>query len=95
MLKQQIFEIVAHAEEIVDIVMAPRTTEGMLFPFELQYYEFSNYFKLLYPRQSVRPKMHFLVRFPTIVRKNGPMRNYWTMHYESLNDAIKKPAHTY
>ena len=69
-------------QEITDIVMAPKITDAMLTQFDLLYFEFLNLFQSLYPNQSIRPKMHFLVHFSTIVRKNGPMRNYWAMNYE-------------
>ena len=88
------WQLLLMLQEITDIVMAPKITDAMLTQFDLLYFEFLNLFQSLYPNQSIRPKMHFLVHFSTIVRKNGPMRNYWAMNYERLNGAIKKPAHT-
>ena len=38
------------------------------------------------------PKMHFLLHFPKIVQKNGPMPTMWAMNYERLNRTIKAPA---
>ena len=88
------WQLLLMLQEITDIVMAPKITDAMLTQFDLLYFKFLNLFQFLYPNQSIRPKMHFLVHFSTIVRKNGPMRNYWAMNYERLNGAIKKPAHT-
>ena len=88
------WQLLLMLQEITDIVMAPKITDAMLTQFDLLDFIFLNLFQSLYPNQSIRPKMHFLVHFSTIARKNGPMRNYWAMNYERLNGAIKKPAHT-
>ena len=37
--------------------------------------------------------MHFIIHLPTIVRKNGHMRSFWTMNYERLNGKIKASSH--
>jgi len=37
--------------------------------------------------------MHFLIHAGRIIRKNGPLRNFWTMGFERLNGVIKKPSH--
>lgn len=62
--------------EIIDIVMAPKPSESMLCYFEIIYTSFLIQFKRLYPSASLRPKMHFLVHLPTILRKYGPMRTF-------------------
>jgi hypothetical protein len=80
--------------EIVTIVMAPKLNEAILSYFEIRYAEFLQLFKEFYPDVSIRPKMHFLVHFPTVVRKNGPLKNLWVMNYERMNGSIKIPTHT-
>ncbi len=80
--------------EIVNIVMAPKLNEAILSYFEIRYAEFLQLFKQFYPDVSIRPKMHFLVHFPTVVRKNGPLKNLWVMNYERMNGSIKIPTHT-
>ncbi len=87
------WELIISLSEIIDIVMAPTLFESTLFYFEYIYASFLEQFKELYPNASVRPKMHFLVHLPTIVRKNGPMRTFWTMNYERLNGKVKAPSH--
>lgn len=54
---------------------------------------FSSSTKKLFPNIPVKPKMHFLIHLPRIIRKIGPPRHYWTMGYERLNGVIKKPSH--
>lgn len=80
-------------QEIVDIVLAPVIRDSTLFYFESVYAMFIELLKNLYPCKSITPKIHFLVHFPTIVRKNGPMRNFWAMNFERLNGSFRRPAH--
>jgi hypothetical protein len=80
-------------QEVVDLVFAPRLPESTLGYFELLYSEFLCEYKTLYPEIPVKPKMHFLVHLPTTVRQNGPQKVYWTMGFERLNGAIKRPSH--
>ena len=81
-------------EEIFDIIFAPKISDSSLMYFEKLYSQFLELFKKLYPGESIKPKMHFLVHFPTIVRKNGPMRFFWAMNFERMNGRFKIPTHT-
>lgn len=80
-------------QEIVDIVFAPRVTDSLLFHFSKLLEQFFTLFKQAYPNLSIIPKMHFLVHYPSIIKKNGPTKNYWCMNYERMNGAVKVPSH--
>jgi hypothetical protein len=59
-LKSKPWRLLLQLQEIIDIILAPKITEGMLAHFATQYAEFSENFSALYPDVSIRPKMHFL-----------------------------------
>ena len=90
--KDQHWNLFIRLQEIVDLVFAPILYESTLGYFEIIYAEFLNDFHELYPELNVTPKLHFLVHFSSIVRRNGPMRTYWVMNHERLNGAVKIPA---
>lgn len=52
-------KLLSMLQEVVDIVMAPKFTDAMLYQFDQRYAEFLTLFKKLYPNQPIRPKMHF------------------------------------
>ena len=79
--------------DIVDIMAADPVSEAMLIQYSYSYGKFMKVFKELNPLVNITPKFHFLLHFPTIIRKNGPMRTLWTFNYERLNGKFKKPAH--
>lgn len=37
--------------------------------------------------------MHYLIHWPTIVRKNRPMRTFWALNFERLYGIFKRPTH--
>jgi hypothetical protein len=74
--------------------MAPSISETTLFYFDSIYDKFLKLFKELFPNASIRPKMHFLIHFSSIVRHNGPMRTFWAMAFERMNGRFKNPSHS-
>ncbi len=86
-------ELLLLLQEITDLVFAPRFTDSLLIYFSNLIEKFIILFKQLYPESPIRPKMHFLIHYPSIIKRNGPMRAYWCMNYERMNGAVKVPSH--
>jgi hypothetical protein len=82
-------ELLVILQEIVDIVFAPKATDSLLAHFSSLVASFLSKLKLLYPDVRIKRKMHFLVHYASIVKKNGTMKNYWCMNYERMNGALK------
>ena len=47
-------------------------------------------FKSLYENQKIIPKQHFLIHYPSIIRKFGPPKLYWTMRFEAKHSYFKR-----
>lgn len=41
---------------------------------------------------TLKPKFHFLVHYPRIMRKIGPVRHIWVMRYEGFHKQLKSTA---
>ena len=87
------WELIMQLQEITDIVFAPKITESMLLYFSELYENHLLLFKKLYPELPIKPKQHYLVHFPDIVRKNGPPTNNSCFKYELRNSYFKRIAH--
>ena len=87
------WELLHLLEEIVDLSFASALTESLLVYLANLIEKFLILFKKLYPHLYIRPKYHFMLHFPSIIRKNGPMRLYWCMSYERQNGNVKLPSH--
>ena len=46
--------------------------------------------KTLYPCESILPKMHYMVHYPSQVYRFGPLVNTWTMRYEAKLSVLKR-----
>lgn len=49
-------------------------------------------FKKLYPDVTIIPKMHYMVHYPSQIRKFGPLIYSWTMRYESKLRVLKRAS---
>ena len=49
-----------------------------------------NNFKYLYKDEKIIPKEHFLIHYPTMIKKFGPPKLYWTMRFESKHSYYKR-----
>ena len=47
--------------------------------------EYLHNFKILYPRASFIPKMHYMLHLPSQMREFGPLRHHWCMRFEGKN----------
>ena len=90
----KVWKMFINLQEIVDLVMAPKHTLASLDYYEELYAYFLKHFKKLFTAINIKPKMHFLLHFPSIVRKNGPCQQFWAMGYERMNGVMKLPAQT-
>jgi len=47
-----------------------------------------------YGSRLFKPKNHFACHFPSDILNHGPVRNYWCMRFEALNQLFKAFAKT-
>lgn len=87
------WELFLQLQEIVDLVFSLKHTDSLLNYLAELIQKFLSLFKELFPALSIRPKLHYLIHYPSIIKKNGPMRNYWCMTFERANGCIKLPSH--
>ena len=55
--------------EIVDRVLAPRSTMSVVADLRHLIHHHHLEFKRLYPEKSITPKMHFLVHYPEMIER--------------------------
>lgn len=87
------WKFVLQLQTVVNIVFAPTITESMLLYFSELYEEHLNIFKHLNTDLPIKPKQHFLIQFPSIIRKNGPPTYNSCFKYELRNAFFKKGAY--
>nr|XP_047141617.1 uncharacterized protein LOC124816419 isoform X1 [Hydra vulgaris]XP_047141618.1 uncharacterized protein LOC124816419 isoform X1 [Hydra vulgaris]XP_047141619.1 uncharacterized protein LOC124816419 isoform X1 [Hydra vulgaris]XP_047141620.1 uncharacterized protein LOC124816419 isoform X1 [Hydra vulgaris]XP_047141621.1 uncharacterized protein LOC124816419 isoform X1 [Hydra vulgaris] len=79
--------------ELVDLIFAPKFTKGMIAYLRVIISDHLLDFKDLFGKAAkLRPKHHFLVHFPTIIIKNGPLVGMSCLRYEMKNSFFKRSA---
>ncbi len=74
---------------IINIVFSPVVTYGMTVFFKHLISEHHQLFKLVYPQKRLIPKHHFMVHYPSCIRKIGPLLHAWSMRFEAKNKLFK------
>ena len=75
--------------DIFDIIMAPEQEVNDISYLQMLIPEFLSSFAAHSP-DLFKPKFHFLVHYPTLMKKFGPLRHLWCMRFESFHRKIKK-----
>jgi hypothetical protein len=75
--------------KIVHIAFCPLTDETTAVLLGNLIEEYCKDLELLYPHDSVKPKCHFLIHFPSAIREFGPLKNMSTMRFEGKHGFFK------
>lgn len=75
--------------EIMNIVFSPSLTQGMTVYLKHLIIDHHKLFKHLYPHKSLIPKHHFMIHYPSSVRKIGPLLYMWSMRFEAKHKLFK------
>lgn len=73
----------------MNIVFSPSITYGMTIHSKYLIAEHHTLFKYLYPQRSLIPKHHFMVHYPSSIRKIGPLLHMWCMRFEAKHKVFK------
>jgi len=76
--------------KIIDIVFAPKVTNGLLVHLEECIVDHHMQYCLVFPDERLKPKHHFLVHYPRYIRKTGPLVNKWTLRFEGKHRFFKR-----
>jgi hypothetical protein len=71
--------------QIIILCTSPYCSRDTSCLLEILIAQYLHEFKILYPRSSFIPKMHFMVHLPRQMLKYGPTRHHWCMRFEGKN----------
>lgn len=85
--------LLQHLCYLTSIVFSPCFTPGVLIFLEDFIADHLTMFKNAFPDVTLKPKHHFLIHYPNIIRANGPPMSYSCLRYELKNSFFKRSAH--
>ena len=81
--------IVSGLVEIVQIIMANVVMDEDVEALQIKIQDWLSLFRATFPESSIRPKMHYLLHYPSQIRKHGPPSKYCTIRFESKHQELK------
>ena len=77
--------------DISDVVLTPVVKKSSLYDLGMIITESLEQLQDIYPG-SITPKVHYLVHYPGLILKFGPLRVHWCMCFEGKHQNFKKLA---
>lgn len=75
--------------QIMNIVFSPTVTLGMTIHLKHLIVDHHKLFKHLYLQRNLLPKHHFMIHYPSSIRKIGPLLYMWSMRFEAKHKMFK------
>ena len=86
-----VWEIYLTLSNICDIVFAPSVEMEWVSYLDVQIQEFLKRFASYCDFAGrIKPKMHFMICYPALIIKFGPVRHLWAMKFEAFHQKVKK-----
>jgi hypothetical protein len=79
-------------KEIVELCVAPKISHNQIAHLHRIISEYLELRKELFPSNEVKPKHHYMMHFPQLILKFGPLIRLWTLRFESKHSYFKRVA---
>lgn len=75
-----------------DLIFLTKVTDGTIGQLKFSIKRHHELFKEFFGK--LKPKFHFIIHYPELLRKFGPLVNYWCMRYESRHRELKATSYS-
>lgn len=83
----KVWKYVCVLEELVNMLLLDNYSETDIILVENLISEHHKLYKKLF-NDTLKPKHHMIVHYPSVIRMCGPVKHFWCMRYESKNKEI-------
>lgn len=88
---EKVWELYLSLRDILDIILSNIVTPGLANMLETFINEHHDLYKESF-NDTLKPKFHLVVHYPSIMRKIGPLKHIWCMRFESKHRQSKITA---
>lgn len=88
-INDEVWKCIILLSEIVEIICAPAIHKACISYLDLIIKDYIYLRKSLFV-QPLRPKHHYLLHYPSLILKFGPLMKVWTMRFESKHCFMKR-----
>lgn len=91
-LEDQVWQLCLKLREIVELVCAPKIHTNQVAYLKLLVEEYLESRAAIFSDRPLKPKHHFLLHYPDLIIKFGPLIRLWTLRFESKHTYFKQCA---
>jgi len=77
--------------KIIELLMSYKFTDNSIKYLEQLIKDHNSLYSLLF-NDTLKPKHHFLIHYPNLIRESGPPRHFWCFRFEGKHKEIKTYA---
>ena len=83
------WQLITELCDIVENLFSLRFCEGDLVFLDQKISAWLHALKVVHPEFRIKPKFHYMIHYVSQIRRHGPLRNCWTLRYESKYGFLK------
>ncbi len=84
------FQFISELCDIVKLTLAPVISIHTILVLTTLIASHLREFKHLFPNKNIIPKQHYMVHFPSALRRFGPLTQVWCMRFEGKYHFVKQ-----
>ena len=85
-----VWQLTVQLKEIVELICAPTISLSQVALLNVLIVEYLETRKEMFPDQKLKSKHHYIVHYPALILKFGPLIRLWTMRFESKHSYFKR-----
>lgn len=86
----EVWECILLLSEIIEILFSPTINKSILPHLNQLILQFIFLRQKLFPDVKLRPKHHYLMHYPELILRYGPLIKVWTLRFESKHSYFKE-----
>lgn len=88
--QDQVWQVVIMLKEVVELVCSPKISAAQVSFLQVHVQEYLETRKHQFPSEKLKPKHHYLLHYPLLNMRFGPLIRLWTMRFESKHSYFKQ-----
>ncbi|XP_036419954.1 uncharacterized protein LOC118803580 [Colossoma macropomum] len=91
--KEKTWQILLDLKDIVELLATSQFSNETLCYLESKISDHRSLLKEVFPDFHLLPKHHFLEHYPEVIRRFGPLIDFWTIRFEAKHSFFKRVVH--
>uniref|UniRef100_A0A8C2HRA9 Uncharacterized protein n=1 Tax=Cyprinus carpio TaxID=7962 RepID=A0A8C2HRA9_CYPCA len=91
-MESEVWQLCLKLKEIVEFICAPKIHQNEVAYIKVLLEEYVYLRNSMFPDHPLKPKHHYLLHYPDLILKFGPLIRLWTLRFESKHSFFKECA---